>query len=346
MHVKLQQLLISEMEDEFMLRSKISMSVSAALLLGMVSITGCGTNNTASDNNVHSNSVRGNQNGRLGVNSTQGVRNNAFDKMEVSEELASRIAAMPEVRTANVVVAGKSAYVAVVLDEASGGVHAQRNGNTTRINSYNGTGGPAGSGRTLGRTTTGITGMDDTRGSRNGVLGMTGVGGSMTGIPGSLSTGRGTVGGTGMTNPGAFTGNGGNGIMSGTNMTDGRVMKRDIDRSMGTAAGTRTITPFSTNGTNGMNGMNGTNGMGNGMNANGMNTLANDTVTRDMKDKIAAEVKKYDKNINNVYVSANPDFVDRANFYAQEFRAGHPLKGFAREFGTMVERIFPTRSGY
>ncbi|MNW66150.1 Lipoprotein YhcN precursor [compost metagenome] len=95
-----------------------------------------------------------------------------------------------------------------------------------------------------------------------------------------------------------------------------------------------------------MNGMNGTNGMGNGMNANGMNTLANDTVTRDMKDKIAAEVKKYDKNINNVYVSANPDFVDRANFYAQEFRAGHPLKGFAREFGTMVERIFPTRSGY
>ncbi|WP_062523408.1 YhcN/YlaJ family sporulation lipoprotein [Paenibacillus jilunlii] len=343
-----------------MLRSKISMTVSAALLLSMVSITGCGTNNTASDNNVHTKNVRGAQTGRLGVNSTQGVRDNAFDKMEVSEELASRIAAMPEVRSANVVVAGKSAYVAVVLDEASGGVHAKSNGNTSRINSYNGTGGPsgmvAGSGRTLGRTTTGIAGMDDTRGSRNGVLGMTGVGGSMTGIPGSLSTGRGTVGGTGIANPGAFTGNGGNGIMSGSNggngvitgsnMTDGRVMKRDIDRSMGTAAGTRTITPFSTNGTNGMNGMNGTNGMGNGMNANGMNTLANDTVTRDMKDKIAAEVKKYDKNINNVYVSANPDFVDRANFYAQEFRAGHPLKGFAREFGTMVERIFPTRSGY
>ncbi|MCE3202942.1 YhcN/YlaJ family sporulation lipoprotein [Paenibacillus sonchi] len=337
-----------------MLRSKISMSVSAALLLGVVSITGCGTNNTASDNKVHTQNVRGTHDGRLGVNSVQGVRANAFDKMEVSEELADRIAAMPEVRSANVVVAGKSAYVAVVLDEASGGVHAKSNRNTTRINSYNGTAGPsgmvAGSGRILGRTTTGITGNGDTRGSRNGVPGMTGVGGSMTGIPGSLSTGRGTVGGTGLANPGAFTGNGGNGIMSGNNMTDGRVLKRDIDRGMGTAAGTRSITPYSTNGTTGMNGMNGTNGMGtgavNGTNANGVNTLANDTVTRDMKEKIAAEVKKYDKNIDNVYVSANPDFVDRANFYAQEFRAGHPLRGFAREFGTMVQRIFPTRSGY
>lgn len=35
-----------------MLRSKISMSVSAALLLGMVSITGCGDNNSADGNNV------------------------------------------------------------------------------------------------------------------------------------------------------------------------------------------------------------------------------------------------------------------------------------------------------
>ncbi|MNC30382.1 Lipoprotein YhcN precursor [compost metagenome] len=292
----------------------------------MVSITGCGANNTASDNNVQTKNVRGVQDGRLGVNSAQGVRANAFDKMQMSEELADRIAAMPEVRSANVLVAGKSAYVAVVMDEASGGVHAKGTGNTTRMNNYTGTGTVAGNGRTLGRTTTGVTGMD-TRGSRDGVLGMTGVGGSMTGIPGSLSTGRGTVGGTGLANPGAFTGNGGNGIMSGNNITDGRVMRRDIDRSMGTAAGTRTITPFSTNGVNGTNGM-------------------NDTVTQDMKDKIAAEVQKYDKNIDNVYVSANPDFVERANFYAQEFRAGHPLKGFAQEFSTMVGRIFPTRSGY
>ncbi|MGN7763402.1 YhcN/YlaJ family sporulation lipoprotein [Paenibacillus sp. 22594] len=332
-----------------MLRSKISMSVSAALLLGVVSITGCGTNNTASDNNVQTKSVRGTHDGRLGVNS---VKANAFDKMEMSRELADRIAAMPEVRSANVVVAGKSAYVAVTMDEASGGVHAKSYGNTVT-----GTGGPtgmvAGSGRTLGRTTTGTTGMNGAtgmtgnnglsgtagmngtagmRGSRNGVPGMTGVGGSINGMSGSLSTGTGTVGGTGTANPGVYAGNGGNGIMSRSNMTDGRVLRNDIDRSMGTAAGTRTITPYSTN------------GMTNGTNNTG--TLTNDTVTRELKDKIAAEVRQYDKNIDNVYVSANPDFVERANFYAQEFRAGHPLRGFAREFSTMVERIFPTRSGY
>jgi YhcN/YlaJ family sporulation lipoprotein len=65
-----------------------------------------------------------------------------------------------------------------------------------------------------------------------------------------------------------------------------------------------------------------------------------------MKDKIAAVVKKADPSIDNVYVSTNPDFVERADYYAEEFRAGHPLKGFANEFRTMVERIFPARSGY
>ncbi|OKP92949.1 YhcN/YlaJ family sporulation lipoprotein [Paenibacillus sp. P32E] len=331
-----------------MLRSKISMSVSAALLLGVVSITGCGTNNTASDKNVQTKSVRGIHDGRLGVNS---MKVNAFDKMEMSRELADRIAAMPEVRSANVVVAGKSAYVAVTLDEASGGVHAKSYGNTAGI------GGPtgmiAGNGRTSGRTTTGTTGMNDAngmtgnnglsgtagmngtpgmRGSRTGVPGMTGVGGSINGMSGTLSTGTGTVGGTGTAKPGGYAGNGGNGIMSRSNMTDGRVLRNDIDRSMGTAAGTRTITPYSTN------------GMTNGTHNTG--TLANDTMTRELKDKIAAEVRRYDQNIDNVYVSANPDFVERTNFYAQEFRAGHPLRGFAHEFSTMVGRIFPTRSGY
>ncbi|MNN45737.1 Lipoprotein YhcN precursor [compost metagenome] len=99
-------------------------------------------------------------------------------------------------------------------------------------------------------------------------------------------------------------------------------MNRDITGSMGTAAGTRTITPYSTS-----------------------NVTSND-VTQDLKNKIAAEIKKYNTNIDKVYVSANPDFVNRANFYAQEVRAGHPLTGFAHEFRVMVDRIFPTRSGY
>jgi hypothetical protein len=136
-------------------------------------------------------------------------------------------------------------------------------------------------------------------------------------------TGTGTVGGTGVADPENYLGNGNNGIMSRSNMVDGRHMKRDIDESLGNTIGIRSVSP-----------------------GNGTAITDKDTLTQDMKDKIAAEVKKGKTDLNNVYVSANPDFVERADYYAQEFRAGHPLKGFANEFRTMVERIFPTRSGY
>lgn len=310
-----------------MLRSKISMSVSAALLLGMVSITGCGDNNSADGNNVQTRSVRKMNDGRINTNS---VRGNAFDKMEMSQELADRIAAMPEVRSANVMVAGKSAYVAVAFDRADGGMNVK---GTDKIRPYSYGGG-------LGNNTSGmLTGPEMTvnpgegratgpimgnrgRGTVTGNPGMTGTGGSMAGVPKSL-TGTGTVGGVGTADPKAYPGNGNNGILSDSNWVDGTRMKRDIDNSMGTGIGIRSVAP------------------------NNSNKMTDDEdVTEEMKDKIAAEVKKYNSGIDNVYVSANPDFVERADFYAQEVRAGHPLKGFANEFRTMVERIFPTRSGY
>ncbi|MNI62697.1 Lipoprotein YhcN precursor [compost metagenome] len=70
-----------------------------------------------------------------------------------------------------------------------------------------------------------------------------------------------------------------------------------------------------------------------------------DAVTPAMKDKISVEVKRSAPHIDNVYVSANPDFVDRIGGFADQVRAGHPIAGFANEFSTLVERIFPTRSG-
>jgi hypothetical protein len=321
------------MEDEFMLRSRISTSVSTALLLGMVSITGCGNNNAASSTDVQTNSIRGTNDGRIQVNS---VRNNSYDKMEMSQELADRVAAMPEVSSANVVVSGKSAYVAVKLDDTNGKVSTK---STQRIRSYslgavrdNASGMLPGSGSSMGNGAgTGLggagTGIDTgmitgNRGTVNGTPGMTGMGGSMAGVPQSL-TGTGTVGGTGTANPGAYPGNGGNGVLSGSNYTDGTRLKHDIDESMGSGMGIRSVAP----------------------NNNYKMTSADD-VTKEMKDRIAAEVKKHNANIKNVYVSANPDFVERADYYAREVRAGHPLKGFAKEFGTMVERIFPTHSGY
>ncbi len=69
--------------------------------------------------------------------------------------------------------------------------------------------------------------------------------------------------------------------------------------------------------------------------------FANDNLTSAMKDKIRAEVKKVDHDVKNVYISANPDFVERMNGYATQIRQGRPGTGFVNEFSNMIERVFP-----
>lgn len=68
-------------------------------------------------------------------------------------------------------------------------------------------------------------------------------------------------------------------------------------------------------------------------------------VTDQLKTKIADKVKATDPSIGNVFVSANPDFVQRMNVYAQDIKNGKPVAGFIKEFYTMIERIFPSRAG-
>ncbi|GIP39141.1 lipoprotein YhcN [Paenibacillus sp. J31TS4] len=67
-------------------------------------------------------------------------------------------------------------------------------------------------------------------------------------------------------------------------------------------------------------------------------------VAPQVKQKIAEKIKAVDPSIRDVYVSANPDFVERMSVYAQDVRSGRPLSGFIREFSTMVERLFPTQA--
>ncbi|WLD94747.1 YhcN/YlaJ family sporulation lipoprotein [Alkalihalobacillus sp. AL-G] len=64
-------------------------------------------------------------------------------------------------------------------------------------------------------------------------------------------------------------------------------------------------------------------------------------ITREIKRKISEQVKAVDRDINNVYVSANPDFVDRVNDYVTRVGQGEPVEGFGEEFGEMIQRIFP-----
>lgn len=73
------------------------------------------------------------------------------------------------------------------------------------------------------------------------------------------------------------------------------------------------------------------------------NNHAAATGTGDLKSRIASEVRSMAPQIKNVYVSGNPDFVDRMTGYANDVRLGHPIQGFIAEFNAMVDRVFPHR---
>ncbi|TVX97938.1 YhcN/YlaJ family sporulation lipoprotein [Cohnella terricola] len=68
-------------------------------------------------------------------------------------------------------------------------------------------------------------------------------------------------------------------------------------------------------------------------------------LTDEVKDKIVDQVKSLSPSVENVYVSANPDFAGRMEGYATNVKAGHPIQGFLAEFNALVERVFPAPSG-
>ncbi|PJH95196.1 YhcN/YlaJ family sporulation lipoprotein [Bacillus sp. SN1] len=70
-------------------------------------------------------------------------------------------------------------------------------------------------------------------------------------------------------------------------------------------------------------------------------TNGNKEVGKDLKRKISDKVRDTDKNMDNVYVSANPDFVDRMQGYGERIQNGDPIAGFFDEFSETVQRIFP-----
>lgn len=66
-----------------------------------------------------------------------------------------------------------------------------------------------------------------------------------------------------------------------------------------------------------------------------------DNISEELKRDIAEIVRSVDRNIDNVYVSTNPDFVDLTNNYIDDINTGRPIRGFFEEMGNMIERIFP-----
>lgn len=65
-------------------------------------------------------------------------------------------------------------------------------------------------------------------------------------------------------------------------------------------------------------------------------------LTNNLKDRIADEVRHLDTRIDNVYVSADPDFFSRMGAYARDIRNGRPISGLANEITETLRRIFPT----
>ncbi|MFP5108980.1 YhcN/YlaJ family sporulation lipoprotein [Neobacillus sp. C211] len=63
--------------------------------------------------------------------------------------------------------------------------------------------------------------------------------------------------------------------------------------------------------------------------------------TNSIEHKISQRVKSTDRDIDNVYVSENPDFYDRMNTYASDIRNGRPISGFFNEFTETIRRVFP-----
>lgn len=64
-------------------------------------------------------------------------------------------------------------------------------------------------------------------------------------------------------------------------------------------------------------------------------------MTRDIEDKIANQVRKVDPDIQNVYVSTNPEFVERINGYVNDVQAGRPVTGFFEQLNEIAARLFP-----
>jgi YhcN/YlaJ family sporulation lipoprotein len=64
-------------------------------------------------------------------------------------------------------------------------------------------------------------------------------------------------------------------------------------------------------------------------------------ITKVLEDQIAKEVRATDRSIQHVYVSTNPEFVDRVRQYVDDVRRGRPVSGLFDQLNKIIQRIFP-----
>ncbi|GAA0300388.1 YhcN/YlaJ family sporulation lipoprotein [Gracilibacillus halotolerans] len=62
----------------------------------------------------------------------------------------------------------------------------------------------------------------------------------------------------------------------------------------------------------------------------------------DTKKKITQAVKSVENDIDNVYITTNPDFFDLTDNYVNDLDE-RPVRGFFDQIGNMIERVFPNQ---
>lgn len=65
-------------------------------------------------------------------------------------------------------------------------------------------------------------------------------------------------------------------------------------------------------------------------------------MTNQMKNDITSIVKREEKGINNVYVSADADTVSRLRNIAKDIKNGKPISGFIKELNEIGRRVTPS----
>ena len=305
---------------------------STLVLSTALVVTGCGTNAKQGMNakNVRTNQYRmkfanDGATERYRTHGTQHMDGNVLNggtKVEMSQEIADKLAALPEIKSAHVALTNRNAYVAVVQENNRHGqvtTHSARTHSVTPYSSHGFSSVDRGAGPNNPRSFSGSpSGYGYNAGNavpRTGMTGMTGNGRIRGGV-GTMSTNRAPAPFTATPAPGA----------SGLNGT-------------GTAG-----TSYTGTGTTGT-GTTGTGTTGTGTTGTGTGYTSSE-LSDALKNQVADIVKGMNPNIDNVYVTANADLYGRLQSYASDVRAGHPVRGFVDELNAMVSRIFPQAAGH
>lgn len=290
-------------------------AASSIVLSTALALTGCMTkqgdvgNKNIRSNNYRAQSLNGprfandglNETNR--INGTQRMNNNVAGlhgntDLQLSQDIANRLSALPEIKSAFVALTNNNAYVAIVENRNA----ANRSGNAAMGTNNANRGNAAMGANSLNRGDGAITPH------------------SMGATPRS--------GGT-TDNPNHFRSH---------YSADGLhyYHKNHIAAVPQTGLHTR-----SKDGIHGLSDGGSDLGTGLGQGTAGTSGAAVADVSDDLKNKVADIVKGMHPTVDNVYVSANPDFYSRMQGLATDIGNGHPIRGMVNEFNALVSRIFP-----